>query len=77
MHNDTIIKCGCCGDDTPASQSTHDAETHDLVCPDCKSNLRDAKAQLARSYSAPHGGLPSMQINIKGCYTANDAPDNL
>lgn len=72
MHNDTIIKCGCCGDDTPASQSTHDAETHDLVCPDCKSNMRDAKAQLARPFDEK--GRP---INIKGCYTKNEAPDNL
>lgn len=77
MENDTIIKCGCCGEDSPASQATHDAETEDLVCASCRKELRNAKAILAMPFSAPHGGLPAMPIKIQGCYRGSDAPDNL
>jgi NAD-dependent SIR2 family protein deacetylase len=72
MKNDTIIKCGCCGDDTPESKASRDAETNDIVCPDCKTGMRNAKAILGMPFDSE--GRP---INIKGCYQQNDAPDNL
>lgn len=67
-----IIKCGCCGDDVEETKATRDSETQDLVCPECRKDLRNAKAILAQP--ADNLGHP---ISIKGVYTENDAPDNL
>lgn len=76
MSNDTIILCGCCNADTEAAKAIFDSELSAHVCPECRRDLTRAQGQLARSFSAPANGVPSMPINMRGAYKGEDAPDN-
>jgi uncharacterized ferredoxin-like protein len=65
------IRCGCCGVTTDASVALFDKEIQAHVCPECRLEMKQAVAQLSRSYSADGD-----RINIRGCYTGRDAGDN-
>jgi hypothetical protein len=71
-----IFVCECCQEIAPASHRFRDRETDEVVCDDCRKNLRAAGAVLAMPHAAPCDGFPSSPILIRGCYKDTDAPDN-
>lgn len=64
--------CACCGDSFDSSLKVYDADLGGFVCPDCKKQLRAATAILRM----PCDDL-GRKINLRGCYSEPDAPDNL
>lgn len=44
----TLIRCGCCTDDTPEDTARMDADLAVPVCPECKTNLNWSHAYLKR-----------------------------
>lgn len=76
MSTAVVIPCGCCKALTEADTAVFDTELKAHVCRECRPHLVVAKAECSRSWSAPSGGVPSMQINIRGVYHGEDAGDN-
>lgn len=71
MSTANLIPCGCCKEGVDAAVAVMDTELQAHVCPECRRELRNAKAHLA----APCDGLGA-PIAIRGVYHGRDAPDN-
>ena len=72
MSTTNLIPCGCCREGVDVAAAVMDTELQAHVCPDCRRELRNAKAFLATPCDG--NGAP---IAIRGVYHGRDAPDNL